>query len=256
MDRLKKRHLVEDQVRTATQALAAGLITKMTVAHLEQARQWTGLEFLQPSLMNSLESERGQLEVERRELEQEPDFHIDPKIVREQSELEKQRIKDHQAALLPLLRTCLGHPRFTQLLKSGFGTPKYGCPFWRMSFYRDRQAADEICRRTNHKTFSSLLDDYHSANQAYESLANKLEGLGEPPQTSRQRWTAIGRRITHMEQIHLNTVHTRITLALLKGGPVPVWSNLEQADLPDTCKGLYQTARSLRDQLELLMQAE
>ncbi len=254
MDRLKKRHLLEDQLRTATQALAAGLITRLTVAEIEQARQWTGLEFLQPSLMNSLEAERGQLEIERRELEQEPDFHTDPQIVRDQAEQERQRIKDHQAALLPLLRTCLGHPRFTQLLRSGFGTPKYGCPFWRMSFYRDRQAADEICKRTNHKTFSSLLDDYHSANQAYESLENKLEGLSEPPPTSRQRWTALGRRITHMEQIHLNTVHTRITLALLKGGSVPVWADLEQADLPDTCNGLYQKARSLRDLLEQMMQ--
>ncbi len=249
----KERHRLEDQFRTASQELACALLPTLTLEEIERARIYTGLDFLQPSLLNGLSIKQEQLQNERRELEQQPNFDTDPKVLQSVTEDERQRLQDHQAALLPLLRTCLGHPRFSHLLRAGYGTSKYGFPFWRMSYYRDRKAAEELCQRTSHTSFSALLHDYHSANQAYESLSLKLEGLNSHTPSARQLWRDLGRQIEQLEQSHLSTVRTRITLALLKGGSI--WKSLAAAELPLQCHELYSFARSIRQQLETQQEA-
>lgn len=50
-------------------------------------------------------------------------------------------------APLVSLRDRFAHPRLDHLLDVGYGTPDYPIPFWRLAYYQDWKAADEILER-------------------------------------------------------------------------------------------------------------
>ena len=241
---------VEDLFRQEALELARRLLPDLS--QREQAYEATGLDFLQPLLMELLAAERQQLEERRALLEQDPDFSTPVSESRRLAAEELRRIQEHQAALVPLLRICHGHPRFAHLLDSGYGTGRYGVPFWRLSYYADRKAASEICQRAGKKNFSALLRDYQSANESYDVLHDRLEQIQQRPPTPRQEWEQLGRRLENLERVHLSTAQSRIQLALLKGGPC--WDVLSRVTLDAEMRRLVEATGLLRDQLDELRQ--
>lgn len=239
---------VEDLLRQEVSELSMRLLPGLD--QLESAYRCTGLEFLKPSSLEALAAERAELERRRAELEMHPEFNVPVTQSERQNAAERRRLQEHQAALLPLIRICHGHPRFAHLLRSGYGTGRYSTPFWRLSYYTDRKAAAELCQLTGKKNFTALLRDYHSANDSYDTLSHRLEDLKNLPPGPRQEWEHLGKRLQGLEPLHLSTCQTRIQLALLKGGPC--WKALENADLPPDTRRIVESTGLLKDQLDEL----
>lgn len=86
-------------------------------------------------------------------------------------------LEDFRAPLVALL-TRAEHPRLQQLLASRYGTPAYSVPFWRVSYYQDWKAADEILDRFEGKlTFAALADELRSAQESCPVYERKIEQL-------------------------------------------------------------------------------
>ena len=93
-------------------------------------------------------------------------------LTREIAELEEFR-----APLQELIGKC-AHPRLAHLLQVGYGTSAYKVPFWRMSFYADWQAGDQICARfSTDKLFGELRADYVASCDHLAVFDSKLEKL-------------------------------------------------------------------------------
>ena len=241
---------VEDLLRQEAQELSLRLLPGLEPEQLAQAHLWTGLDFLQPTLLELLQREREQLQTRRQRLEQEPDFQIPVSESQRLASAELRRLREHQADLTPFLRTCHGHPRFADLLRNGYGTGSYATPFWRLSFYADRRAAAELCQRTGKKNFAALLRDYQSANESYDILDDRLHNLKQRPAGPRQEWEQLGQRLTELDRVYLSTAQSRIQLALLKGGPC--WDRLAKVELERELRRLVEATGLLKDQLDEL----
>lgn len=243
---------VEDLLRQETQELSTRLLPSLDRETVALAQRRTGLSFLLPTLFDILEAERQQLEERRKQLESLPEFGLSVSESQRLAQAEFKRIREHQAALVPLIRECHGHPRFALLLRLGYGTGRYATPFWRLSFYADRRAAEELCRRTGKKNFAALLRDYESAIDSYETLNGRLESLKSGPPPARLEWEQRGRQLQELGRTQLVTQQARLQLALFKGGPV--WKTLERSELEPELARLVESTGLLRDQLEELRQ--
>jgi len=241
---------VEDLLRQETQELALRLLPSLDPEVVRQTQQRTGLSFLGPVLFELLAAERAHIESRRQHLESLPEFGRSVSESQRLAQTELRRIREHQAALVPLIRECHGHPRFAHLLKLGYGTGRYATPFWRLSFYADRKAATELCQRTGKKNFAALLRDYEAAIDSYETLNGRLDDLRSGPPPPRLEWEQRGRQLEELAASQLLTLQTRLQLALLKGGPI--WTNLEKSTLEAELARLVQSTGLLRDQLEEL----
>lgn len=70
------------------------------------------------------------------------------------------------------------HPRLTRLIDEGYDTPKYDVPFWRMSYYQDWQAADEILERFPKKRrFAEVREEFLSACSTVRVYDERLRAL-------------------------------------------------------------------------------
>lgn len=244
-------HACEDELRQATQTLASRLLPLLDVPSLDCCRRFTGLDFLSSQLLEHVQREQAELQEQQRRLEQDPQFDACPKLHAELHQEEQERISRHRAALLPLLQACHGHPRFQQLVRSGFGTPRYTTPFWRLSFYADRSAAAELCQRTGKKSWTDLLHDYQAAAESYDVLSERLQDLGTTrPRTPREQWELLDRRLQALHALHLQTARSRLQLALLKGGGI--WACLERAEIEPELQAAVQQTALLHDKLQEL----
>ncbi|MBX3169660.1 MAG: hypothetical protein KF760_19815 [Candidatus Eremiobacteraeota bacterium] len=241
---------VEDSLRQETRKLSVHLLPSLDREVVALAQRRTGLSFLLPVLFDILEAERQQIVERRQHLESLPEFALSVSESQRLAQAEIKRIRDHQAALVPLIRQCHGHPRFALLLRLGYGTGRYATPFWRLSFYADRRAAEELCRRTGKKNFAALLRDYETAIDSYETLNGRLDSLKSAPPPARLEWEQRGRQLEELARTQLVTQQARIQLALFRGGPI--WRTLEKSGLEPELAQLVESAGLLRDQLEEL----
>ncbi len=240
----------EDLLRQECQELSLRLLPSLDREVVALAQRRTGLSFLLPVLFDILEAERKQIVERRQHLESLPDFALSVSESQRLAQAEFKRLRDHQAALVPLIRECHGHPRFALLLRLGYGTGRYCTPFWRLSFYADRRAAEELCRRTGKKNFAALLRDYEAAIDSYETLNGRLDHLKSGPPPARLEWEQRGRQLEELNATQLVTQQARLQLALFKGGPI--WANLEKSGLEPELARLVESTGLLRDQLEEL----
>lgn len=90
------------------------------------------------------------------------------KLILEQHELEAA-----QRSLEPIIHASM-HPRLPHLLESGYGTPAYKVPFWRLSYYTDWEAADAILVNVPGKDFAGFREEYLRASEALRSLNDRL----------------------------------------------------------------------------------
>jgi hypothetical protein len=70
------------------------------------------------------------------------------------------------------------HPRFRHLLDVGYGTDAYKVPFWRLSYYRDWKAGDEIVAEWPGKeTFAAVREEYLTAAESLATFDASLAPL-------------------------------------------------------------------------------
>lgn len=172
---------LNQRAEAALADLTAAILPELQPAALERAVQLTGyVPLTQSDPISAME--RSHLVMTQRIAEIEADRRFRDRLLlrapriglisREIAELEEFR-----TPLQDLIDKCQ-HERLPRLLQSGYGTPAYSIGFWRMSYYADWRAADEICERfANKRTFAELAADYRTALEAIAVYDGKLEKL-------------------------------------------------------------------------------
>lgn len=161
--------------------LVTALLPYFTPEHLAWVAQVTGFTgLLQKGYPQQAEAEKQQrLEriatIEADEKFRERRLLRDPlvgKLTRAVAELEEFR-----APFAEVAGKC-AHPRLSRLVESGYGTPRYAVPFWRMSYYADWKAGDEILERfPEKKAFGEVLEGYTEAARMLETYDPRLAEL-------------------------------------------------------------------------------
>mgnify|MGYP001090407662 FL=1 len=166
-------------LNAATVEAAIALIGYRTMAVRNPAEE---LQKVQSKLRTQI-TERGQAIAQRLvAIEAEPRFQNRlllraPRtgtLVREIAELSEFR---HPFA--ETLRQC-EHPRLQRLLDVEYGLPSYSVPVWRLSYYSDWKAGDEIIEQMSEgkeKTFAEVRSEYLSARDAVAVYDGKLSKL-------------------------------------------------------------------------------
>ena len=240
----------EDFLRQESLKLAKILLPSLESEAIRVAHQRTGLSFLSPAMLDVLFKERQELETRRRELEAMPEFPLSPAEAKRTAQEELVRVQEFQAALGSIVQQCQAHPRFQTLLENGYGTSRYNTPFWRYSFYLDRSAAAQLCASTGKKDFRELRDEYESAEDSLKSLRDRSQRLNSSSASPREEWEQCGRQLQQLTHSQLNTLQTRIQLALLKGGEI--WQTLKNSQPGIDFLRTMGSVERLRDQLDNL----
>ncbi|HMU38044.1 MAG TPA: hypothetical protein PKE31_03445 [Pseudomonadota bacterium] len=77
------------------------------------------------------------------------------------------------------LRRC-DHPRLLRLLEVNYGLPSYSVPFWRLSYYADWKAGDEILAKFGGDVgFATVRAEFLTARDAVSAYDRKLSALRE-----------------------------------------------------------------------------
>lgn len=122
------------------------------------------------------------------------------------------------------------HERLERLLQVGYGTEKYDVPFWRLSYYQDWEAADEILERFPGKngfgevqseilraretvsTFDQELAEIDRELAAGVALEQQHDHVARTLQTVDQRWLdfARGRVVDHVMTVDQKLMKERL----------------------------------------------
>ena len=251
---------MERRTAAALDELVAVLLPELSPQALQRAVQLTGYTtLLQNDPGPRMAQARRQLEARVAEIEADRRYRDRlllraPRIgmlVRDVSELEEFR------APLAELREKMQHPRLERLLLSGYGTDKYQVGFWRLSYYQDWKAADEIVARfPAGKSFDDLCSEYLNASSTiavYDAKLQKLrdeiragEQLEEEHDTKRAQ-------INDLPQVFLKSAREQLTAYLRDLDLVSIGDRLS---FDPQLEGLAKRYFGLRKQLEYLRETE
>jgi hypothetical protein len=175
-----RRAEVSQRYSQALEELLAALLPALAPDALHRAAQLTGyVPLLQPSVMGELQAERARLEERIAQIEPDPrfvhrEFLRTPRIGKLTREVDE--ILEHRVPFVALLRDA-SHPRIDHLIANGYGTPEYKVPFWRLSYYNDWEASDQILQFFPGKTFAELRDEYIKARDTNAAFEARLADL-------------------------------------------------------------------------------
>jgi len=178
----QRRALVANERDQAMAELAAALLPRLDAGALAEAVRRTGCQALvQDDPLARLERERTRLAARVAAIEADPSFR-DRELLRAPRTgtlvRHVEELREFRAPLAQVVEQT-AHPRLERLLESGYGTDAYQVAWWRLSYYADWKAADEIAGRFPGKTFAQLrgeLDDARRAITVYDQQIAELEG--------------------------------------------------------------------------------
>ncbi len=131
-------------------------------------------------------------------------------------------MQEHLAPLMEVLTRC-AHARMASLMESGYGTTGYSTGFWRMSYYADWKAGDEILARFPEKQFfSQVREEYGRAYQSVGPLQAEISRLqaeiaaGEALEREHQE---ISTALASLEPRWLDHVRQRLATFMLECPP-------------------------------------
>ena len=161
----------------------AGILPAMDQPSLARAVELTGyLPLVQNDPLTAMDRTRQALTRRMQEIEADRRYRDRmllraPRIgmlTREIDELDFFRAPLHE-----LINKCV-HERLPHLIQVGYGTSAYNVPFWRMSYYADWNASDQICARFgDKKTFADVRTEYLAACETIAVYDSKLAKLRE-----------------------------------------------------------------------------
>lgn len=231
----RRREEFEAAYLAALEELLEVVLPSLAPDAVERAASVTGVEGLQTTA--EAEAERKACRKELEAIESDPLFlNRERLLCPETGEIGSAlaQLKTHREALEPVLRICFEHPRFLKLLESGYGTPAYRTPFWRMTYHLDRKAAQEISDRCKGKSWEKIRQEVVSAMEASSVLDERIKALGERAhriEAMVRRRSQLISRLKRLDQIWLATGRWRIRRALEADpdsmferlGAVPEW---------------------------------
>ena len=171
---------LDERLGRAHGELLAALVPDLSAAALTRAVWCTGYARLAPAAVHpAVAAEKQSLGARLAQIQATPRFH-DRELLRapRTGSLTRaiEELLQFRAPLADFLQQC-EHPRLERLLEGGYGTPEYGTPFWRVSFYGDWKAAGEITGRFPEKTFPALREEILRDREALAVYDQKLGEL-------------------------------------------------------------------------------
>jgi hypothetical protein len=187
LDALRSRHEnrrreLEAQVKQALQQLVVALLPELTAEACDRAGRLTGHGALLVGAnpIGAMEAERARLTARLAELEADP-LYRDRELLRAPRvgtlTRELDELEDFRAPLAEIT-TRAEHPRLERLLTSGYGTDDYAVPWWRLSYYRDWEAGDQLLERfPDKKTFAELRAELINARDTVAVYDRRISEL-------------------------------------------------------------------------------
>lgn len=169
-----RRRELSEKISHAFAELTAVMLPALDTSSLERAAQLSGYTpLVQDSPLVRMAEEEKRLRARVAQIESEYRFiHRgylrDPrggKLVLELAEIVQAQLPSKQ-----ILDAC-DHPRLALLLASGYGTEAYSTPFWRLSYYADWEAGDEVLERfPGVEDFATVREQYLRAHDTFFTL--------------------------------------------------------------------------------------
>jgi hypothetical protein len=199
---------LSDEVPERFEGMLLDLLPDLSPASLQRAANSTGaLGGADPEAM--VEERRKEIGAEMAEIRAD----VDVPQVPERLEQLVVKIEDFKKELHPLRRFLRStrHERLDHLLEVGYGTPEYDVPWWRVSYYSDWKAGDEILEAVapEFEDFAAFRIGFAQRYNEAEVIEPKLEQAIE----AQNILTSTLERYTKLEH-SLSQVPTEVLLEL------------------------------------------
>jgi hypothetical protein len=176
----QRRAAVEAERAQAMAELTQALLPELTRPALERAAQLAACPALvQDDPLAAMERERAALEQRRAAIEADVRF-VDRELLRAPRTGTLTRhiaeLEEFRAPLQQVVDTA-AHPRLEHLLENGYGTDAYKVGWWRLSYYSDWKAGDEIAERFPGKTFGDVRAELLEARGSLAAFDQQLGDL-------------------------------------------------------------------------------
>lgn len=242
----------------AVKALARALLPRLELEGCRRAGTLAGFKDLQAPAdpIAEVDEERRALNARVAMLEGDPRWRDRVKLrapgtgelTRQAEELERLR-----APAAELLQRA-AHPRLERLLAEGYGTPAYRVEWWRLSYYADWEAGDEVVERfPGRADFAAIREELLAAQTSLAILDTQLKDVraaiaeGEVVEKDHD---SSAHRLANLEPLVLEDWRERLAAHLSAGG-VAV---LAGRTLPADVALLVKTVLGLEKKLEYLAQ--
>ncbi len=130
---------------------------------------------------------------------------------------------------LEIVQTCEAQPRFQKLWNENYGLPDTSTPWWRYSYWQDRDAANELCGRLDKKEFSDVRDTYAKAREelaVFDQDIMRIRGEMAAGEAIEKEYAALYDEHQHIDQRGLEHTRNRIVQHLLTSDPSMVGQRL------------------------------
>jgi hypothetical protein len=242
----QRRHILKqarswarDRLATAANELGAGLLPVLTDEAVLAGMNRSG--YLGLSIKNPVklrDQERVRLQQRIAQIEADPAYVNreelrDPDVGSLTRELTE--AKADLAPVASIMRRAQ-HPRLPTLLRNGYGTRAYQTPWWRLSYYTDWEAGDEILAKFDEfdEDFGRWIDHYEQAKRAYGTLkenADELQAEWDRGEALVEEHAEAHRLLLTLDERHLASARERTLDFLRDAGPVAFANRLD--DLPE-----------------------
>lgn len=190
------------QLQQAQADLGAALLPQLDPAWLARAIQLTGYTpFQHQDPIAQREGERARLQAELAQIDADPAMR-DAELLRHPRTgtlvVKRGELTGHRAPWADVLERA-AHPRLPHLLDVGYGTESYDVPFWRLSYYQDWEAGDEILEKFPGKSFGEVRAEIL---QARDTVATFDQAIGDVDRQLAHGWELERRRAQLADQLY------------------------------------------------------
>lgn len=229
---------LEQQYARAFHDLGVALLPQLDAPTLQYAVQLTGYSpFQHQDPIAERERERAAIAHELAQIESSEEFahrelHRHPRtgtlFVR------RNEIIGHRAPWAEVLDKA-AHERLDRLLESNYGTDDYNVPFWRLSYYSDWEAGDQILEKfPDKKGFGEVRAEVLQARETvatFDAALLELQRQIDQGAAIEQRHTQLREALSSLDTRHLEGARKRITEHVL--GIEPKWISPRLANAPE-----------------------
>ncbi len=257
---LHQHHERRAQLATAHSAacndLARMLVSEWTQEAIDIAANVTGFQqILTDRPREAAERERNELALRLRAIENDPRYANRELLCHPRTGSLTRKLAELETYIAPFRETLArtSHPRFPALVTSGYGTSEYSTGFWRVSYYEDWKAGDEILEKFPEKQFfSEVREEVRRAQDSIGPLAAEAERLRAEIKMSEALEAEHKGRFEALQTVvprHLSALQRRVTDFVLQVPPAamgPRFAHFPALDL------LYKRAAGLTHQTQYL----
>jgi hypothetical protein len=179
----KRRHArvrseLEEQIKQANNDLGVAILPTLDAASVARAVHLTGYTpFQHQDPVTAREQERHAIAAQLQTIASNPAY-ANRELLRHPRtgslNVRREELLGHRKPWAEVLEAA-DHPRLDRLLEVQYGTDAYAVPFWRLSYYQDWEAADEILAKFPGKaTFGEVRDEIAQARETVATFDSEL----------------------------------------------------------------------------------